>query len=125
MTPKQIDWCETRVPGAFRKNYRRAMEGRKPLLAIRQRCLDCMGWQITEVRNCTIETCPLWAYRMGKRTKDPNAKPRQGPKHPIGRRVLPKNLDTTEVFPTNGTKTGCGPPQGEIGPDLPANSTPN
>lgn len=37
-----------------------------PLKAIRGKCLDCCGYQYSEVRECHIKGCPLWPYRMGK-----------------------------------------------------------
>jgi hypothetical protein len=37
-----------------------------PLKAIREKCLDCCGYQYSEVRECHITDCPLWIYRMGK-----------------------------------------------------------
>ena len=37
-----------------------------PLKAIREKCLDCCGYKYSEVRECHITDCPLWAYRMGK-----------------------------------------------------------
>ena len=33
---------------------------------IRKKCLDCCGFQQSEVRKCVCTTCPLWPYRMGK-----------------------------------------------------------
>jgi len=39
---------------------------KNPLKAIREKCLDCCGNQTSEVRECHITDCPLWAYRMGK-----------------------------------------------------------
>jgi hypothetical protein len=39
---------------------------KKPLLKIiRDKCLDCTCNQITEVRECPVNSCPLWPYRMG------------------------------------------------------------
>ena len=40
-----------------------------PIKAIRAKCLDCCCGQFIEVRECTIETCPLHPYRMGHRPK--------------------------------------------------------
>ncbi len=37
-----------------------------PLKAIRAKCLDCSGFQPSEVRNCEIPECPLFSYRMGR-----------------------------------------------------------
>ena len=41
-----------------------------PTKAIRAKCLDCCCWQEAEVRLCTIKTCSLWRYRMGKEERD-------------------------------------------------------
>ncbi len=47
-----------------------------PLKSIRKRCIDCAGFSLEEVRNCScfkddgaIEKCALHLYRMGKRPK--------------------------------------------------------
>ena len=34
--------------------------------AIRLKCLDCCGDAPAEVRSCTITSCPLYPFRMGK-----------------------------------------------------------
>lgn len=34
--------------------------------AIRAKCLDCCGGEVTEVRICHIKKCPLWPFRMGR-----------------------------------------------------------
>ena len=33
---------------------------------IRKKCLDCCGFQQSEVRKCVSTSCDLWPYRMGK-----------------------------------------------------------
>jgi len=38
-----------------------------PIKAIRAKCLDCCCQQMKEVKECQIQTCHLWPYRMGKR----------------------------------------------------------
>jgi len=38
-----------------------------PIKAIRANCLECMCGSYKEVRECTIDDCPLWPYRFGKR----------------------------------------------------------
>lgn len=40
-----------------------------PMKAIRAKCLDCCCGQAKEVRLCSIEKCPLYLYRFGKRPK--------------------------------------------------------
>lgn len=37
-----------------------------PLKAIRQKCLDCVWGNATEVRLCPSESCPLFPFRFGK-----------------------------------------------------------
>ena len=40
-----------------------------PIKAIRAKCLDCCADQVKEIRECPIEKCSLWPYRMGRRPK--------------------------------------------------------
>ncbi len=40
---------------------------RTPIKTIRKKCLDCTGGQYKQVRYCTVFSCPLYPYRMGKR----------------------------------------------------------
>lgn len=42
-----------------------------PLAAIKLKCLDCANYEKSEVKNCTIEDCPLYDFRLGK---NPNRK---------------------------------------------------
>ena len=37
-----------------------------PLHAIREKCIDCCCGGLAEVRECSVERCPLHPYRMGK-----------------------------------------------------------
>lgn len=37
-----------------------------PMQAIRRKCLDCSGQQMTEVKLCVVLACPLWPFRAGK-----------------------------------------------------------
>ena len=41
-------------------------ENRNVLRAIRLKCYDCSAYQINEVNNCSITTCPLYSFRLGK-----------------------------------------------------------
>lgn len=43
---------------------------RTPIKAIRAKCIDCSGGVPKEVRECPIEDCPIYPYRMGRRPKD-------------------------------------------------------
>ena len=37
-----------------------------PIKAIREKCLDCCCGSAAEVKECTIEECPIYPYRFGK-----------------------------------------------------------
>jgi hypothetical protein len=41
-----------------------------PIRAIREKCKDCCGGQLAEIRQCPVYTCPIWPYRMGHRPTD-------------------------------------------------------
>ena len=34
--------------------------------AIQAKCMDCSCYNSTEVRECIVKTCPLYAFRNGK-----------------------------------------------------------
>ena len=36
-----------------------------PIKAIRYNCIECMGFQASEVELCTSPLCPLFPFRMG------------------------------------------------------------
>jgi len=36
-----------------------------PMKAIRYHCVECMGFQFSEIDGCTSSTCPLFPYRYG------------------------------------------------------------
>lgn len=37
-----------------------------PIQAIRKKCLECSNGQYAEIKDCLIETCPLYQFRTGK-----------------------------------------------------------
>jgi len=37
-----------------------------PIKAIRAKCLDCCAGQPSEVKECTVTDCHLFAFRFGK-----------------------------------------------------------
>ena len=39
---------------------------RTPTKSIRQKCLDCSGGSVGEVRKCIATGCALWPFRMGQ-----------------------------------------------------------
>ena len=49
----------------------------RPLKAIRAKCLDCSVGDQKAVRECTIKSCPLWSYRLGKRPETVETKRNQ------------------------------------------------
>jgi hypothetical protein len=40
------------------------------LRAIRENCMDCCGGSRKNVKNCRIDTCPLWPYRTSEKARD-------------------------------------------------------
>ena len=38
--------------------------------AIRDKCINCCGGFVREVKRCTAYTCPLWRFRMGTEIKE-------------------------------------------------------
>ena len=54
------------TPIKYRNIYKKAMAGRNRTAAVKAFCLECMGWQREEVRNCTSVACPLYLYRPYK-----------------------------------------------------------
>lgn len=52
------------MPDSARRGYLRAIQGKaSPRAAIKMFCTECCGWQRNEVRLCTAQACPLYAYR--------------------------------------------------------------
>jgi len=45
------------------------MQNLTPLKAIKLNCFDCSGGNYSQVRNCQIDTCPLYQFRQGKNPK--------------------------------------------------------
>ncbi|HBF36030.1 MAG TPA: hypothetical protein DDW50_01775 [Firmicutes bacterium] len=60
------------------------------LKAIRSKCLDCSGGQIDEVRECTIQNCTLYPYRMGR--------------NPFSNRKGPGNIEALKKYRENQAK---------------------
>lgn len=38
--------------------------------AVRAKCYDCCVYDFNEVKHCEAFSCPLWAFRLGKKPKD-------------------------------------------------------
>lgn len=77
MTPEQrkdmmAKAQETRKAGAEARQKMRdsGVDLKTPIKAIRAKCLDCCGYQYSEVVKCTVTKCPLFPYRFGKRPRD-------------------------------------------------------
>lgn len=55
------------MPESYRANYLKAVEGKSRPCAVKAMCLECMGWQRIEVKNCPSIACPLYNYRPYRR----------------------------------------------------------
>lgn len=52
------------VPIRYRLGYLEAVAGvASPRQAVKAQCLECCGWNQTDVDECTAYACPLYAYR--------------------------------------------------------------
>lgn len=72
-----------------------------PIKAIRQKCLECSGYQPSEVRLCTAENCPLFPYRMGKRAYLPIQNPKHIKKQALSPLNFTKNIASTTDIEIN------------------------
>ena len=60
---EKITERRVQMPRSYRATYDRAVKGKSLRAAINAQCLECVCWQIDEVRNCTDVACPLYAVR--------------------------------------------------------------
>lgn len=56
----------SQMPVSWKNTYLKAMRGRSMKMAIRAFCGECMGWQRSEIPECTGRACPLYPYRPWK-----------------------------------------------------------
>lgn len=75
-----------------------------PLKAIRARCLDCVGFQKSEVRRCKDTTCPLHPYRMGKNP----ARAGVGTTANFGLAILRQKSPLNARYSASGGENDCG-----------------
>lgn len=57
-----MDWRKPDIPEKYRKLYEKGRAG-SAKAAIRCHCLMCVGWEPTEVEQCTATGCPLFNLR--------------------------------------------------------------
>jgi hypothetical protein len=53
------------VPDKHKRLYLEVHAGEKVSVAkrVKQKCMDCCCWDRTEITNCTVRQCGLWAIR--------------------------------------------------------------
>ena len=56
------------VPRSYKATYDKAVSGKSLRAAINAFCLECVCWQIEEIRNCTDLGCPLFGVRPYRRS---------------------------------------------------------
>ena len=59
---------EYAIPTKYEALYKRAMTGKSRKDSVRAHRLMCCGWQENEVARCTATRCPLYLYRMRRRS---------------------------------------------------------
>ena len=74
---EQISKQRQVMPEMYRATYDRAVNHESMRAAVNARCLGCTAWQRTEVRDCPALSCPLWAYRPYRETRQ-NRRESQG-----------------------------------------------
>ncbi len=52
-----------KMPARFRKAYDIAMGGQSLRAAVSSFCVECMGYEYSEVKKCVSPQCPLFPYR--------------------------------------------------------------
>lgn len=57
-----MNWRAPEIPERFQKLYEKGRAGSSKA-AIRCHCLMCVGWEPTEVEQCTATGCPLYTLR--------------------------------------------------------------
>lgn len=85
----------------YEKHFPDANTGMK---VIRDKCIDCCGGVVTEVRKCVATDCPLWPLRMGSKPK--GMREARGEKVNTNRGKHFIKRDTNECG--NGTTGFCG-----------------
>jgi hypothetical protein len=59
----QIASRRAQMPRSYRAVYDKAVSGKSLRAAINSFCLECVCWQIEEIRNCSDVGCPLYTVR--------------------------------------------------------------
>ena len=83
MTSKQetqIAKRRAQMPRSYRACYDKAISGKSLRSAINSFCLECICWQIEEIRNCTDLACPLYAvrpYQLPQKARDDHSARRE------------------------------------------------
>jgi len=52
------------IPRPFRARYRTVVSGRSRKETIKYYCLECVGWILKEVEECSIPDCQFFKWRM-------------------------------------------------------------
>ena len=87
------------IPGkhheAYRKSWDEAMRGKRLMVCIKAKCLDCMNWQATEVKRCTCVACPLYEVRPYVKHPQRAGKSKPGSRPPVMRHSAPGTPSTS------------------------------
>ncbi len=53
----------TNMPRQYRNVYSIAMSGQSLRAAVNSQCIECMGYSLSQVKECCSPQCPLFLYR--------------------------------------------------------------
>ena len=77
---EQIAERREQMPRSYRATYDKAIKGKSLRAAINAFCLECVCWQIEEIRKCTDLACPLYAvrpYQLPQNTSEGGSAPQE------------------------------------------------
>lgn len=57
------------IPARYVRMFEKILAGKSRKLAIKGMCLECMGYDLSEIYQCTDPNCALFAYRPKPPTK--------------------------------------------------------
>ena len=56
------------IPTKYVELYKKSKSGKSRTAAMKMQCIECCGYNLSEVHKCTDHGCPLFEFRPQKRT---------------------------------------------------------
>jgi hypothetical protein len=68
---RRLEWVRNNAPSKTAV-FIRAYSGKSRAAGIRAHCLDCLGCDVSAIRECASTACPLWRYRPYQQSVEPD-----------------------------------------------------